>query len=218
MKINADLSRRAVVHAGDLPWVPSPLAGVDRRMLERDGEEVARATSIVRYAPQSSFSAHTHAKGEEFLVLNGIFSDASGDFGEGMYVRNPPASTHEPCSADGCEIFVKLRQMYPEESVPVRIDTTDQALWSETLDGESALSLYRDAHEEVRMLRWNETDFPRRVFTKGIEYFVLAGCFVDEQGEYAEGTWLRLPAGSSQTIRVLESTIVYVKSGHLGVE
>jgi anti-sigma factor ChrR (cupin superfamily) len=70
MELNADFSRRAVVHAARLAWTPSPSAGVERRMLDRIGEEVARATSIVRYAPGSRFSAHTHGGGEEFLVLS----------------------------------------------------------------------------------------------------------------------------------------------------
>ena len=69
MKLYADFSQRVVVLSEALPWVDSPMPGVQRRMLERDGEEVARATSIVRYAPDSYFSAHTHGGGEEFLVL-----------------------------------------------------------------------------------------------------------------------------------------------------
>ena len=56
------------------------MAGVDRRMLDRIGGEVARATSIVRYAPGSRFSAHTHTGGEEFVVLEGVFQDEFGDF------------------------------------------------------------------------------------------------------------------------------------------
>ena len=60
MLINADLSARAVIDTGALPWVPSPLAGVERKMLERDGGEVARATSVVRYAAGSAFDAHDH--------------------------------------------------------------------------------------------------------------------------------------------------------------
>ncbi|HEX4762890.1 MAG TPA: cupin domain-containing protein, partial [Usitatibacter sp.] len=73
MELNADFSRRVVVHAAGLPWVASPIPGVERRMLDRIGDEVARATSIVRYAPESEFSAHTHGGGEEFLVLDGVF-------------------------------------------------------------------------------------------------------------------------------------------------
>jgi len=59
---------------------PSPIPGVDRRMLDRIGDAVARATSIVRYAPHSHFSAHTHGGGEEFLVLDGVFQDEHGDY------------------------------------------------------------------------------------------------------------------------------------------
>ena len=73
----------------------------ERRMLERDGEEVARATSVVRYAPNSSFDPHTHGGGEEFFVLDGVFSDEHGDFGPGTYVRNPPGSRHTPRQRQG---------------------------------------------------------------------------------------------------------------------
>jgi hypothetical protein len=51
MRINADFTKRASVHAGKSDWVQSPMPGVERRMLDRVGDEVARATSIVRYAP-----------------------------------------------------------------------------------------------------------------------------------------------------------------------
>ena len=57
-------------------------------MLERVGEEIARATTIVRYTPDSFFSAHTHSGSEKYLVLDGIFSDETGDYHQGMYVRN----------------------------------------------------------------------------------------------------------------------------------
>ncbi|MEP1611956.1 MAG: cupin domain-containing protein, partial [Roseobacter sp.] len=68
MELNANFSDRVVVHSDQLDWNPSPMPGVDRRMLDRIGGEVARATSIVRYAPNSKFSAHTHTGGEEFIV------------------------------------------------------------------------------------------------------------------------------------------------------
>ena len=64
MHLNADFTVRVLIHGADLPWTASPLAGVDRRMLSRMGDEIALATSLVRYAPGSHFSAHTHARGE----------------------------------------------------------------------------------------------------------------------------------------------------------
>jgi len=70
MHLNADFAKRALVHAAKLDWKASPMPGVERRMLDRIGDEVARATSIVRYAPQSQFSPHVHDGGEEFLVLD----------------------------------------------------------------------------------------------------------------------------------------------------
>jgi len=83
MNINDDFTARIVAHAADATWSPSPLPGIDRRMLDRVGNEVARATSIVRYAPGSRFDRHVHGGGEEILVLEGVFSDESGDHAAG---------------------------------------------------------------------------------------------------------------------------------------
>jgi quercetin dioxygenase-like cupin family protein len=135
MLLNADLSRPAAVDSETLDWIASPMAGVERRMLERDGDEVARATSLVRYAPGSSFTPHTHGAGEEFLVLDGVFSDETGDFAAGAYVRNPPGSWHTPSTGPGSTILVKLRQMPPEETVAVRLDTRNPALWRDLGQG-----------------------------------------------------------------------------------
>ena len=85
MELNADFKKRVVVHSEQLEWSASPIPGVDRRMLDRIGGEVARATTLVRYAPGSKFSEHTHTGGEEFIVLDGVFQDEHGDFPEGTY-------------------------------------------------------------------------------------------------------------------------------------
>ena len=98
MEINADFSQRVVVHAAQLPWVPSPMAGVERRMLDRIGDEVARATSIVRYAPGSQFSPHTHGGGEEFLVLMPE-TRARGAVETAERVRQALAATRMPAGA-----------------------------------------------------------------------------------------------------------------------
>ena len=123
MKIAADFSKRVVVHSETLPWVASPMAGVDRRALDRVGDEVARATTIVRYAPGSEFSPHVHTGGEEFVVLEGVFQDEHGDFPTGSYIRNPPQSKHKPGSENGCVIFVKLWQFQPDDRTHVRLQT-----------------------------------------------------------------------------------------------
>ncbi|GAB4532984.1 MAG: cupin domain-containing protein [Roseibium sp.] len=216
MKLHADLSERAVVDSTGLDWVPSPMAGVERRMLERDGEEVARATSLVKYAPGSAFSAHKHDLGEEFLVLDGVFSDESGDFPKGMYVRNPPGSRHVPSSAAGAVILVKLRQMQPDDQAYVRVNTLDPTGWQTGRAGESILPLYVRPDEEVVMLDWKAgATFESQDFPGGAEYFVVDGAFSDQSGTYGTGTWLRLPPGSRQTISSPEGAKVWRKTGHL---
>src|SRR5207244_1651766 len=123
MRIVFDLTERVVVDTGNLSWLRSPLPGVERKVLERDGDEVARATSVVCYAAGSAFDAHEHVGGEEFFVLDGVFSDEQGDYPAGTYVRNPPGSRHRPFSRAGCVLFVKLRQIAADDGAQVVIDT-----------------------------------------------------------------------------------------------
>lgn len=190
MQINADWSESARVDADALDWVASPLPGVDRRMLERDGEEVARATSIVRYAPGSAFSAHDHALGEEYIVLDGVFSDEQGDFGVGSYVRNPPGSRHTPSSAAGCTIFVKLRYMDPADGEQI------QRVMRADGPGPVRRQVLLDRPDELVEF-WSldpgaEAEFDA---ASGEELFVIAGSVTDEQGRHDRHVWLRRPPG-----------------------
>ena len=70
--------------------------------------EVARATSLVRYAPNSTFSPHVHGGGEEFFVLEGEFEDSDGKYPQGSWLRLPPGGSHRAESAQGCVLYVKL--------------------------------------------------------------------------------------------------------------
>lgn len=217
MKLNADLAQRAVVVSKDLPWIDSPMPGVQRRMLERDGEEVARATSIVRYAPGSSFSPHTHGGGEEFLVLEGVFSDERGDYPPGTYVRNPVGSTHTPSSPDGCTILVKLWQMHPDDQQRVVVDTQQSDWLPGLVDGLQVLPLHSYRAENVALVKWAPgTQFQPHRHWGGEEIFVVDGIFEDEFGTYPKGTWIRSPSGSMHTPFSRAGCLIYVKTGHLG--
>ena len=217
MELNADFSQRIAVHAARLPWVASPIPGVDRRMLDRIGDEVARATSVVRYAPGSRFSAHTHAGGEEFLVLDGIFQDEHGDYPAGSYVRNPPTSRHTPGSAPGCTLFVKLWQFDLEDRTSVRRDA--QALVYARAQGRPGVeiaSLFHDRREEVRMERWQPNASVVLDLPGGGEFLVLDGGF-DECGEgFASQSWLRLPPSRRLCATAgRDGCTLWVKTGHL---
>jgi anti-sigma factor ChrR (cupin superfamily) len=214
--INADFSQRVVIDTGAQPWIRSPESGVERRPLDRIGGEQARATSLVRYAPGSSFSAHQHGGGEEFLVLAGTFSDEHGDYPQGTYVRNPPGSSHRPFSREGCILFVKLRQFAPHDDKRVVIDTRS-ATWSEVSpSGLSRLSLHRHGDEKVELVRFApNARVPSDPHPGGEEVFVLEGVLSDEAGDYPAGVWVRDPPGSSHAPFSATGCVIYVKEGHL---
>lgn len=216
MLINADLTQRAVADTHALPWTPSPLPGVDRKLLERDGGEVARATSIVRYAAGSRFDAHEHGGGEEFLVLDGVFSDEHGDYPTGTYVRNPIGSQHAPFSTAGCILLVKLRQFAADDLRRVVIDT-NKAEWRPGItDAYDEILLHQHRAERVSLQRWHGgKSSPTHHAPGGEEIFVLAGCYADEDGTYPAGTWVRSPAGSWHAPKETEGALLYAKLGHL---
>jgi anti-sigma factor ChrR (cupin superfamily) len=215
-RINADFSQRVVMATKDMPWIPSPQAGVERRMLDRIGGEVARATSLVRYAAASTFPAHDHALGEEFLVLDGVFSDEHGDYPPLTYVRNPPLSRHSPRTAPGCTIFVKLRQMPLSEKARLVIDSTTASWQPAEQAGLTILPLFQAAGENVALERLDagaahrESDCPG-----GEEIFILSGDLSDDNGTYGAGTWIRNPPGVRHSFGSSDGATYWVKRGHL---
>ena len=216
MLINADFETRAVIRPGDTDWVASPMAGVERKMLDRVGDEVARATSIVRYAPNSRFSPHTHGGGEEFFVLDGVFSDEKNDYPAGTYVRNPIGSRHTPHSDGGCTIFVKLHQFDAADTAHIVVDTHAAGFRPGVAKGLTVLPLHEYATEHVALVRWAPgTRFSQHRHWGGEEILVLEGTFQDEHGNYPAGSWLRNPHMSEHTPFSDEGCLIYVKTGHL---
>ncbi len=220
MDLNADFTKRAVVHAAQIDWVASPMPGVDRRMLDRIGDEVARATTIVRYAPGSAFSQHEHAGGEEFLVLEGVFQDDYGDFPAGTYVRNPPTTKHTPASVGGCTIFVKLWQFDPDDRTQFHVDTEHADYVADPArPGVSVLALHEDTREQVVMERWAPGAQVTIDAPKGAELLVIKGGFSDASEAFAPQSWLRLPAGGTTDLTAgSEGAQVWIKRDHLGGE
>lgn len=217
MRINADFSQPAEVTPDSGRWVASPEAGVERVMLDRIGDEVARATSLVRYAPHSSFAPHRHDEGEEFLVLEGVFSDEHGDYPAGTYVRNPPGSAHRPSSRDGCTIFVKLRQFDPQDLSQIVIDTRKADDWQSGSDaGLETLELHRFGREQVSMKRLAAgSELSLSDFSQGAEILVVEGVLRKDSRDYPAGSWLRVPAGARLSLSSEAGCEVYVKTGHL---
>lgn len=217
MELNADFSRKVIVADADNPWRASPSAGVERKMLDRIGDEVARATTIVRFAPGSAFAPHTHDGGEEYIVLEGVFQDEAGDFPVGTYVRNPPTSRHTPSSEPGATIFVKLWQFDPEDREHVRIDMNAADLSDDPARaGVAGTTLFEDAHEHVRLEAWQGGVAHRLDAPGGAEVLVLEGAVTEGDTRLGPRDWLRVPpGGSAQLTAGPEGARLWLKTGHL---
>lgn len=221
MLINADFTRRATLAPEHYQWVPSPQNGVERVMLDRVGAEKARATSIVRYAPESYFPHHIHPGGEEILVLSGTFSADDIDYPAGWYLRNPPNSGHQPYSKEGAVIFVKLWQMPAAETCYVAINTNDAANW-QTQHNRALCQLFSGDSEQVSLqqLKADEALFTDTI-KGGAEILVLDGELIDAEltddaKTYTRGGWLRLPVEALPQIKAgVHGATVYLKTGHL---
>ena len=213
--LNMDFTERVVIDTATRDWVASPLAGVWRKPLAREDAERGHATSIVRYEPGASFSAHDHPGGEEILVLEGTFSDETGNYPAGTYFRNPEGFRHAPFSEAGCVLLVKLHQFQASDTNHIAIDTfnTQFAPGQGQLE---VLTLHQHEAEQVALVRWPAgARFQRHRHFGGEEIYVISGELRDEHGTYPAGTWIRSPHGSEHQPFVQQDTLIWVKVGHL---
>lgn len=218
MLLNSDFSQRAIITPDDHHWVASPQPGVERVMLDRIGREQARATSLVRYAPNSEFPEHSHPGGEEILVLNGTFTENGTDYPAGWYLRSPDGSSHQPSSREGATIFVKLRQMPVDERQPVRINTKDENNWHGQPQRQTCM-LFSGASETVVLQRLAPGEW---IFCAppvgGAEILLLEGELRAPECRYRAGSWLRFPPDEMSAMTACAyGALFYLKTGHLSL-
>ena len=219
MNINADLNKTAHLMVEDFEWIPSPLPGVERVMLDRVGDEVAVATSIVRYAPNANFSAHSHALGEEFIVLDGVFSDEHADYPAGTYVRNPPGTSHTPHSDPGCIIFVKLRQFAD--------DDLQQMVASTKIESASESQNHNQNHKKERILYQHNDEVVSVVRIEAGERYAFSSSFYTRELLLLEGevtwqqeitrtlkpwSWIRMAPGDPLRVTAKTSALLFSKT------
>lgn len=222
MNLNAEFDQRVVIRPSEYRWVPAPVAGVTRMMLDRLGDEIARATSLVRYDPDSEFPGHRHGGGEEILVLEGEFADEHGSYPAGSYIRNPIGTSHSPkVGRQGALIFVKLHQFDQGDTEQKVIDTRPGEWLPGLVDGLQVMPLHEfaspQAAEHVALVQWApHTRFNEHGHFGGEEIFVLEGELHDEHGVYPAGSWIRSPHQSRhQPYTQEKGALIYVKTGHL---
>ena len=222
MNLNADFDQRVVIKPADYQWVPSPVAGVTRMMFDRIGDEIARATSLVRYDPNSEFPEHQHGGGEEVLVVEGEFADEHGSYPAGTYIRNPIGTRHSPrVGPGGAVIFGKLHQFDQGDTEQKAINTRRGEWLPGLVDGLQVLPLHEFASprgaEHVALVQWAPNSrFNEHGHFGGEEIFVLEGRLHDEHGAYPAGSWIRSPHQSRhQPYTREQGALIYVKTGHI---
>jgi anti-sigma factor ChrR (cupin superfamily) len=213
--INMDFSQRVVINTRQQTWQASPHKGVWRKPLAREEAERGHATSIVRYDAGASFAAHGHPLGEEILVLDGIFSDESGDYPAGSYFRNPEGYSHAPYSENGCVLLVKLHQFQDDDEQHINVDTNN-ADWFAGQGNLRVMPLHSFGGQSTALVHWPAGErFQPHVHAGGEEIYVIRGEFIDEHGRYPEGSWIRSPHMSKHDPYVEKDTVILVKVGHL---
>jgi len=216
--LNLAFNKQVVIDTEQMDWMDSPAAGVSRKPLARSEEPAGHVTSIVKYEKGASFTAHHHPMGEEILVLDGVFSDETGDYTAGTYIRNPPGSQHTPFSKDGCTLFVKLNQFNEHDDQFVRINTR-KTEWLAGIGGLQVMPLHEYQYEHVALVKWPAKEvFQKHRHFGGEEILVLSGEFCDEHGRYPTNTWIRSPHLSEHHPFVDQETVILVKTGHLLLE
>jgi anti-sigma factor ChrR (cupin superfamily) len=218
MKIRSDFSRKEIVRPGEVEWVASPQPGVDRLMLDRIGEEIARATSLVRFAPGTSFPFHEHGGGEEIFVLEGMLEDEHGIYPAGTYIRDPVGTAHRPFTKDGCLLFVKLWQFAAGDTTRVVIDTRAGAWLSRGPIGPATRLLHEFDGEVTSLMYFPPgVQLEHHVHDMGQELLILEGTFSDADGDYPKGSWVRFPVGSAHAPYSTSGCTLMAKAVHFPV-
>ena len=94
-----------VKNTSDGQWLQGLVDGLKVMPLhEYDTEHAA----MVKWDPNTKFSAHKHWGGEEIFVVDGTFYDQFGSYPKGTWIRSPHLSDHKPFTKEeGALIFVK---------------------------------------------------------------------------------------------------------------
>lgn len=213
--LNMNFEKRVVIDTNQQSWQKSPAPGIWRKPLARAEAERGHATSAVKYEAGASYKEHGHPNGEEIFVLEGVFSDETGDYPAGTYLRNPEGFSHTPFSLQGCTIFVKLYQFQANDNEQIRINT-NQANWLAGQGNLKVMPLHSFKGESTALVHWPAGEkFVPHTHMSGEEIFVIRGEFIDENGRYPTGSWIRSPHLSQYYPYVEQETVILVKVGHL---
>ena len=217
-ELNADLTEHVIVHTDDMAWEETGLTKVSRKLLERVNDpEKGRETSLMRLEAGAALPAMDTDARMEIYVVDGTYSDESGDHAAGTYIMYPPGFRHTPSSAEGCVMFVKRRSGLdaPDGHMVIDTNTVEWEPWGHR--GGVRVPFYKNdtvpesAH--IGNMRPDVT-IPDHDHPGGEEIFIFDGAMEDASGVCRPGTWVRFPVGLRHSPSSLgDGCRLYVREG-----
>jgi anti-sigma factor ChrR (cupin superfamily) len=92
------------VNVDDLPWKPTPCAGIDMKILLED-TDTGLLTALFRWQPGSELTLHEHVEVEQTFVIEGSLVDDEGEVTAGNYVWRPKGNRHIAKSPNGALVL-----------------------------------------------------------------------------------------------------------------
>ncbi len=97
------------VRVDELPWKPTPCAGIEMKILLED-KETGLMTALFRWQPGAELTLHEHVEVEQTFVIEGSLVDDEGEVTAGNYVWRPKGNRHIAKSPHGAlvlSVFLK---------------------------------------------------------------------------------------------------------------
>lgn len=92
------------VKVDDLPWKPTPCAGIEMKILVED-KDTGLMTALFRWQPGAELALHEHVEVEQTFVLEGSLVDEEGEVSAGNYVWRPKGNRHIAKSPNGALVL-----------------------------------------------------------------------------------------------------------------
>ncbi|MCR9174541.1 MAG: cupin domain-containing protein [Alphaproteobacteria bacterium] len=92
------------VDVGEIPWEPTPYAGIEWKILLKD-EESGLLTALFKWEPGSELPLHEHTDIEQTFVIEGSIEDEEGEVTAGNFVWRPTGSRHVARSRNGAVLL-----------------------------------------------------------------------------------------------------------------
>ena len=90
-----------------IEWRATRYEGIFLHVLRKD-EETGDRTVLIRMKPGCGYPAHRHNGIEEVLILQGGYSDQSGEHRAGQFIVNEAGSTHHPVALEVSEDCIMI--------------------------------------------------------------------------------------------------------------